>query len=129
MKITLCGSTRFKSQYEALNRQLTLQGHLVYSVACFARGDDRVTHSQKALLDEVHKKKIEASDAIVVINVDGYVGESTMSEIAYAEKLGKLVRFLYPDWDPKLSPNGRHLCPFKGCQNDFLSGPCALCYE
>ena len=36
------------------------------------------------------------SDEIFVINVDGYIGDSTRSEIEYAKMTGKAVRFLEP---------------------------------
>lgn len=99
-RITLCGSTRFKREYEALNKQLTLEGYIVYSVAIFEHADNQqLTDEQKKLLDKVHRAKIDNSDAILVIDVDGYIGESTRNEIEYAEKKGKTVKYLsrFPD--------------------------------
>lgn len=99
-RITLCGSTRFKKEFEALNRQLTLEGHVVYSVAFFGHADSiPLTVPQKDLLDKVHKQKIDNSDGIFVIDVDGYIGESTKSEISHAETTGKFVKYLssFPD--------------------------------
>jgi hypothetical protein len=34
------------------------------------------------------------ADEIFVINVGGYIGESTRSEIEYAKRTGKAVRYL-----------------------------------
>lgn len=99
-KVTLCGSTKFKREFEAVNKQLSLEGHLVYSVAFFQHADKiELTKSQKQDLDILHKKKIDNSDIIFVIDVDGYIGESTRNEIAHAEKTGKRVYYLssFPD--------------------------------
>lgn len=97
MKITLCGSTRFKSEYAKVNAQLTLAGHLVYSVAMWSH-DERIepTPAQKTTLDLVHLAKIEESDAIAVLNVGGYIGESTLREIEWALMRDKPVFWLEP---------------------------------
>ena len=87
MNITLCGSARFEELWHRLNKELTLCGHVVYSLAVFPsymNGREWYDEEQKVLLDDVHKKKIENSDAIVIINKDGYLGESTISEIRFA---------------------------------------------
>lgn len=89
--ITLCGSTRFKEDFERVNRELTLAGNIVLSVGCFGHYGDVFTESQKVMLDEIHRRKIDMSDAIYVINRNGYVGSSTKSEIAYATTMGKEV--------------------------------------
>ena len=99
-KITLCGSTKFKKEFEAINRRLSLEGNVVYSVAFFGHADKvPLTAKQKKLLDEVHKRKIDNSEGIFVLDVDGYIGESTRSEIEYAERTGKFVKYLssFPD--------------------------------
>jgi hypothetical protein len=99
-KITLCGSTKFKKEFEVINKQLSLEGHLVYSVAFFTHADKiELTYDQKARLDSVHRQKIDNSEAIFVVDVNGYVGESTQNEIKYAQAGGKIVKFLsnFPD--------------------------------
>ena len=48
------------------------------------------------MLDDMHKRKIDMADEIFVINVDGYIGSSTQSEIEYAKATGKTVRYLEP---------------------------------
>ena len=45
-------------------------------------------------MGELHFQKIEMSDAIFVVNVDGYIGESTRKEIEYAKSLDKEVMYL-----------------------------------
>ena len=96
--ITLCGSTRFKEQFLEAQKRLTLEGNIVISVGLFGHsGDDEVwTEGTKEMLDDMHKRKIDMADAIYVINVDGYVGESTRSEIEYARMKRKYVSFLEP---------------------------------
>ena len=94
--ITLCGSTRFKEQFVEAQKSLTLEGNIVISVGLFGHsGDDEVwTEGTKEMLDDMHKRKIDMADAIYVINVGGYIGESTRSEIEYAKRNGKEVRYL-----------------------------------
>ncbi|MBR0254421.1 MAG: hypothetical protein IJQ69_00720 [Bacteroidales bacterium] len=97
--ITLCGSTRFKEQFLEAQKRLTLEGNIVISVGLFGHsGDNEVwTEGTKEMLDEMHKRKIDMADGIYVINVNGYIGSSTRSEIEYARKKGKQVLFLEPD--------------------------------
>ena len=92
--ITLCGSTKFKEEFERVNRELTLAGNVVISVGCFGHSGDNVTDEQKVMLDEIHKQKIDMADAIFVINKDGYIGSSTKSEIEYAKAHGKVIYYL-----------------------------------
>lgn len=94
--ITLCGSTRFKDVFLEIQKQLTLQGWIVLTVGLFGHsGDNEVwSDNAKALLDDLHKAKIAMSDAIFVINKDGYIGESTRSEIEWAQDLGKDIYYL-----------------------------------
>ena len=95
--ITLCGSTRFKEDFERVNRELTLAGNIVISVGCFGHSGDVFSDEQKIMLDDIHKRKIDMADAIYVINKDGYIGSSTRSEINYAIKTGKQVIFMEDD--------------------------------
>ena len=95
--ITLCGSTRFKEDFDRVNRELTLMGNIVISVGAFGHAGDTFTDEQKVMLDDIHKRKIDMADAIYVINKDGYIGQSTRSEIAYAIRLGKQIIFMEDD--------------------------------
>lgn len=94
--ITLCGSTKFKEQYIETQKRLTLEGNIVISDGLFGHsGDDEVwTEGTKDMLDDMHLRKIDMADEVFVINVGGYIGESTKREIAYAKENGKVVRFL-----------------------------------
>lgn len=101
--ITLCGSTRFKNAFLEAQKKLTLEGNIVISVGLFGHaGDSEVWEGMsedtltrtKIMLDDMHKRKIDMADEIFVINVGGYIGQSTASEIAYARSTGKTVRYL-----------------------------------
>jgi hypothetical protein len=95
--ITLCGSTRFKEDFERVNRELTLAGNIVISVGAFGHSGDVFTEEQKVMLDDIHKRKIDMADAIYVINKGGYIGSSTRSEIQYAREHGKQIILMEDD--------------------------------
>lgn len=92
--ITLCGSTRFKNEFIEVQKELTLMGYIVISVGLFGHSGDIITDEQKVMLDDMHKRKIDMADEIFVINKDNYIGDSTKSEIEYAEKNKKPIRYL-----------------------------------
>jgi len=92
--ITLCGSTKFKAEFMKVQKELTLKGYIVISVGCFGHSGDVITDEQKIMLDNMHKRKIDMANEIFVINVDGYIGESTKSEIEYAKSHNKKVNYL-----------------------------------
>lgn len=111
MTITLCGSTKFKEEYEEAMKELTLAGYLVISVGCFGhKDDDPRIEENKEMLDQMHKEKINMSDVIYVINVDGYIGNSTMSEILHAQNTGKQVFYLEePEKEEVVNPYGNDI--------------------
>ncbi len=101
--ITLCGSTRFRNEFYEAQKRLTLEGNIVISVGLFGHSGDKEVWDgmdedtltiTKIMLDDMHKRKIDMADAIYVINVGGYIGDSTRSEIEYAKAHGKEVRYL-----------------------------------
>lgn len=93
--VTLCGSTKFKNDFERVNRELTLAGNIVLSLACFGHADNEVWNKRtKEMLDDIQKRKIDMADMIYVINKDGYIGESTRLEINYAREKGKEIVFM-----------------------------------
>lgn len=103
MIVTLCGSTKFKSAFELANREETLKGNIVLSVGFFLHSDDTltITDEQKVKLDLLHMDKICMSDEVLILNVDGYVGDSTFNELRCAYGMGKLIRFLEPNNIPE----------------------------
>lgn len=102
MRIALCGSTRFKDQFQEWNHKLAVNGHTVYSLSLFGReqsdhgkeGNITITEKEKVTLDLVHLDKILNSDAIVVINIQGYTGFSTKREIEWARMQRKSVYWI-----------------------------------
>ena len=101
--VTLCGSTRFKEQFMEAQKRLTLEGNIVISVGLFGHSgeqevwenmDEGTLTKTKEMLDDMHKRKIDMADEIFVINVNGYIGDSTCSEIEFAKAHGKKVRYL-----------------------------------
>lgn len=92
--VTICGSTRFRVEMAEANRHLTLAGNIVFAPGVFAHDGDEISDEQKQALDRLHFAKIEMADWVFIVNPDGYAGESTTREIAYARQLGKPVRFL-----------------------------------
>lgn len=99
--VCLCGSTRFYQEFQELNYKETMKGNIVLSVGFYPHASKEmhgesigITQEQKIRLDELHKRKIDLADEVIVINKGGYIGESTRSEIEYAKKIGKPIVYL-----------------------------------
>lgn len=92
--VCLCGSTRFEAAFRDAERRLAHEdGVIVLSVSSFQRGGE-LGDELKLRLDHLHKRKIDLADEVLVLNVNGYIGESTRGEIAYARSTGVPVRYL-----------------------------------
>lgn len=116
--VCLCGSTRFYTAFQRANFERTLAGEIVLSVGCDTKSDAglKLTEADKVALDQLHLRKIDLADYVLVLNVGRYVGESTRREIAYAEGAGKPVIYLEPwccEWHHPV-----HCCDPEDC------GPC-----
>lgn len=97
--VTLCGSTKFRDAFNEANYTESMAGNIVLSVGFFAHVDKEhptLTPEDKMRLDWLHKRKIDMSDEILVINVDDYIGPSTSSEIQHAKDTGKKIRYFLP---------------------------------
>ncbi len=97
--VCLCGSTKFKQEFIKANFDFTMKGYIVLTVGWFSHADGQTyfpTPDEKKALDELHKRKIDLADYVFVLNVGGYIGDSTRSEIAYAEAHGKPISYLEP---------------------------------
>ncbi len=99
--VCLCGSTRFKDAFDEANYQETMAGRIVLSVGFFMHASGNrhgesigATPEQKIALDELHKRKVELADEVLILNVGGYIGSSTKGELNHAIKLGKRIRYL-----------------------------------
>lgn len=99
--VCLCGSTRFYAAFQEANYRETMAGHVVLSVGFYphaqaeAHGEEKgCTPEQKKMLDALHLRKIDLADEVLILNVGGYIGDSTRRELEHAKATGKTVRFL-----------------------------------
>lgn len=105
--VCLCGSTRFGDAFRKANLEETLLGKIILSIGCDMRSDQEIfghlsdaeLERIKEKLDDLHKRKIDIADEVLILNVGGYIGKSTQSELDYAIREGKVIRYLQ-------SPNG-----------------------
>ena len=98
--VCICGSTRFVDEIHAANRALTFAGAIVLAPAVFPRADheppESITNDQKTALGALHLHKIDLADRVLIVNPDGYIGESTRQEIAYAHSTAKPISYTHP---------------------------------
>ena len=102
MKFTICGSTRFETEFHFWNKKLGLLGHISYSLMTFPSVEGEktwYTDDEKEILDLAHLAKIEESDAILILNVGGYIGDSTRREVKWARMRGKRIFWLEANED------------------------------
>lgn len=93
--ITLCGSSKFKKEFEEVSKDLTLKRNVVMGLEFYGKSDGLLfTNDDIRVLEMIHRKKIDMSDEIFVINPDGYIGETTEKDIEYAIKKKKKVTYL-----------------------------------
>lgn len=105
--VCLCGSTRFYREFQEANYRETMAGRIVLTVGFYPHATAEVhgqhigiTGHQKDLLDELHLRKIDLADEVLVLNVGGYIGESTTREIRYTLAAHKPLRWLEPQLAP-----------------------------
>ena len=90
--ITVFGCYRFKKEMIDITEKLTLEGNCVLMPNELSRSNkDDYSQEEALMIDKMHKEKIKLSDAILVVNVDGYIGSSTKNEIEYAKSLNKEI--------------------------------------
>lgn len=94
--VCICGSTRFRSEIAEANRVETLAGRIVVAPGVYGHDGDPMTDEDKTRLDELHRRKIDLADEVLVVNPGGYIGHSTGLEIGYAQDSGKPVRYTCP---------------------------------
>lgn len=105
--VCLCGSTRFSKAFQDANLKETLDGKIVLTIGCDFKSDDLLfgtgefqkysgdqLKALKRELDELHLRKIDLADEVFILNVGGYIGESTRRELDYAIAKNKIIRFL-----------------------------------
>ena len=89
--ITLCGSLKFQKEMMKITEKMLLEGYFILTPVYPVLENIKRTEEQLMNLKEEHFKRIDFSDAILVVNVDNYIGYSTNLEIDYAKKLGKEI--------------------------------------
>ena len=89
--ITICGSFKFMAEVQTIAERLELEGNCVLSITYPTKDKEDYTEEELEILGKLHKQKIIMSDAIYMVNINGYLGESTKSEISYARSIGKEV--------------------------------------
>ena len=91
--ITICGSTRFKEELIRAVGELTHAGWLVFPVGVTEKSRV-ITPEIKTMLNDIHQQKIRMSEAVYVVNKDGYIGKSTSEEIRYAKLWKRTVYYM-----------------------------------
>lgn len=108
--ICLCGSTKFKKEFEEVNKEFTLKGYIVLAPVIFEHSDnmqfDEIT---KQNFIELHKRKIDMADEVYIIDVNGYMDKSTEYEYEYAKANNKIIRF-YSHPNIIIDESGNSLC-------------------
>lgn len=108
--ICLCGSSRFKEQFLDVMRKREIEGDIVISMSFYGHCENTSEwEKHKEKLDELHLRKIDLADSIYVVNVGGYIGASTTSEMAYAISKNKVIEFLMPKAGERFMQNNSHL--------------------
>ncbi len=92
--ITVCGSYKLKKEMSEITEKMALKGNCMLTPIELTRSDkEAYTEDEALIIDKMHKEKIKLSDAILVVNVNGYIGKSTNSEIEYAKSLNKEILY------------------------------------
>lgn len=92
--VTLCGSIRFAAEHLAAHQRLSLEGRIALLPA-LPVPDHEMRPGDVEVLAVLHRRKIDLSDRVHIVNPGGYVGQSTAAEVAYAEATGKRVTYEY----------------------------------
>lgn len=133
--VCLCGSTKFGEAFRLAQLQETLAGKIVLTIGCNMKSDTDLfgdiaepdKESIKKMLDELHLRKIDLADEVLFLNVNGYIGESTLNELKYAKSNGKRIRFLEEVGAPSIR-DPEYPCsnyePINTAYGDEHSGTC-----
>lgn len=125
--VCLCGSTRFMDKFFEVGWDFTLKGYIVLSVGVCKHATD---HGGEALgqevadkLDELHLRKIALADEVYILNVNGYIGDSTRKEIEYARSIGKPISYLEPEDVPEDAKTLEEFCSHYDIVSEAGDGP------
>lgn len=91
--ITVCGSLKFTKEIMEITEQMDLQGNCMLSIVYPTKDKEDYSEEEIAMLNKMHKERIRISDAILVVDVNHYIGESSRSEIEFAKSLNKEILY------------------------------------
>ncbi len=91
--VTICGSMKFETEMQRIAFLLETK-HDMNVLQCVYNIDNLdITPMEQVALENAHYRKIELSDAIYVVDIQGYIGNQVSKEIAFAKSKGKEVVF------------------------------------
>lgn len=92
--ITICGSLKFQNEMKQIAEEMELKGHCILPVIYPTKSDKNAyTEEELKMFDKMHKEKIKLSNAILVVDLNGYIGNSTQNEIEFAKSLDKEILY------------------------------------
>ena len=105
--ITMIGSTRFSNEMLIKAWELAKVGNVVLTWHIFPENytinfeDKKYIADQenvKDIIEKIHLQKIDMSNEVFIMNVNGYIGKDTLYELEYAIKRGKKITFHESHW-------------------------------
>ena len=94
--VTICGSMKFRNEMMMIAEKLELKQRYIVIQCIYGDSSREYNESEMEILSQLHFEKIKISDAIYVVNVNGYIGEATKKEIEFAKSLNKEILYLEP---------------------------------
>ena len=92
---TICGSMRFQKEMQEVAYYLETKKNYNVLQCVYTFDDYKTTKEELRRLELAHYKKIDLSDGIYVLNINGYIGKSVSKEIEYAKMCGKEIIYHY----------------------------------
>ncbi len=94
--VTICGSMKFRNEMMMISEKLELEQRYVVIQCIYGDSSKEYNEFEMEILSQLHFEKIKISDAIYVVNINGYIGEATKKEIEFAKSLNKEILYLEP---------------------------------
>ncbi len=91
--VTICGSMRYENQMQGIAFELETKHGFNVLQCIYGIKKDELTPCELSSLKQAQLERIAISDAIYVVDIDGYIGDSTKEEISYAKQAGKEIIF------------------------------------
>ncbi len=94
--VTICGSLKFTKEMIDVSLKLQIEKGYIVIQPCYNFNDISLNEKDIQTVNKIHKQKIDISDAIYVLNINGYIGNSVKSEIEYAKAHNKEIIYHTP---------------------------------